>query len=74
MLEEAWIDELRRDLPELPDAKKARFMADFGLTAYDAAVLTADAYQVQKRDESETRMIALTVLGGGTVSNGKESY
>jgi len=30
------------NLPELPDAKKARFMADFGLTDYDASVLTAD--------------------------------
>ena len=29
-------------MPELPDAKKARFMADFGLTDYDANVLTAE--------------------------------
>ena len=29
-------------MPELPDAKKARFMADFGLTDYDASVLTAE--------------------------------
>jgi len=42
VLDEAWIEDLRRDLPELPDAKKARFMAAFGLTAYDAAVLTAE--------------------------------
>jgi len=31
------------DLPELPDAKKARFIADFGLSDYDASVLTAEA-------------------------------
>jgi aspartyl-tRNA(Asn)/glutamyl-tRNA(Gln) amidotransferase subunit B len=29
-------------LPELPDAKKSRFIADFGLSDYDASVLTAD--------------------------------
>jgi aspartyl-tRNA(Asn)/glutamyl-tRNA(Gln) amidotransferase subunit B len=29
-------------MPELPDAKKARFMADYGLTDYDANVLTAE--------------------------------
>ena len=29
-------------MPELPDAKKARFVADYGLTDYDANVLTAE--------------------------------
>ena len=29
-------------LPELPDAKKARFVLDYGVTEYDAGVLTAD--------------------------------
>lgn len=37
----AWIDEVKRGLPELPGAMKARFEADYGLSAYDAAVLTA---------------------------------
>jgi len=41
-LEQVWVDAIATSLPELPDAKKARFMADFGLTDYDAAVLTAD--------------------------------
>ena len=41
-LEQVWVDAIAASLPELPDAKKARFMADFGLTDYDAAVLTAD--------------------------------
>ncbi len=38
-LEEAWVEEIRRTLPELPDEKKARFMADYKLSAYDATVL-----------------------------------
>ncbi|MDX2307274.1 MAG: Asp-tRNA(Asn)/Glu-tRNA(Gln) amidotransferase subunit GatB [Hyphomicrobium sp.] len=40
--EQAWVDGLAKDLPELPDEKRARFMADYGLTAYDAGVLVAE--------------------------------
>jgi aspartyl-tRNA(Asn)/glutamyl-tRNA(Gln) amidotransferase subunit B len=40
-IDQAWIDEIARSLPELPDEKKARFMAA-GLSAYDAAVLVAE--------------------------------
>ena len=35
-----WIERERAALPELPDAKKQRFSADYGLSAYDAAALT----------------------------------
>ncbi|MGH7068847.1 MAG: Asp-tRNA(Asn)/Glu-tRNA(Gln) amidotransferase subunit GatB, partial [Acetobacteraceae bacterium] len=42
-LDPAWIEGLRTALPELPDAKKARFMAGYGLSAYDASLLVADA-------------------------------
>jgi aspartyl-tRNA(Asn)/glutamyl-tRNA(Gln) amidotransferase subunit B len=41
-LDAAWVEALRRDLPELPDARKARFMSDYGLTPYDADVLVAE--------------------------------
>ncbi len=41
-IEQAWVDDIAASLPELPDAKKARFMSEFGLTDYDASVLTAD--------------------------------
>ncbi|MDQ2095429.1 Asp-tRNA(Asn)/Glu-tRNA(Gln) amidotransferase subunit GatB [Rhodalgimonas zhirmunskyi] len=41
-IEQAWVDDIKASLPELPDAKKARFMGDYGLTEYDASVLTAD--------------------------------
>ena len=42
VLDQAWIDDLKAHLPELPDAKKARFMRDYGLSAYDAGVLVAE--------------------------------
>ncbi len=41
-IEQAWVDDIAASLPELPDAKKARFVTDFGLSEYDASVLTAD--------------------------------
>ena len=41
-IEQAWVDDIAANLPELPDAKKARFISDFGLSDYDASVLTAD--------------------------------
>ncbi|WP_083100959.1 Asp-tRNA(Asn)/Glu-tRNA(Gln) amidotransferase subunit GatB [Pseudophaeobacter leonis] len=41
-IEQAWVDDIAASLPELPDAKKARFIADFKLSDYDASVLTAD--------------------------------
>ena len=38
----AWIEEVRATLPELPDAKRRRFVEELGLPAYDAEVLAAD--------------------------------
>ena len=38
---ESFVAEVRKTLPELPDGKKQRFMRDYGLSAYDAALLTA---------------------------------
>src|SRR5215218_5741624 len=39
---EAWVAEIKAGLPELPDQKKARFIAGFGLSPYDAGVLVAE--------------------------------
>ena len=38
-----FVDEIAATLPELPDDKKARFMTDYGLSAYDAGILVAEA-------------------------------
>jgi aspartyl-tRNA(Asn)/glutamyl-tRNA(Gln) amidotransferase subunit B len=40
--DQAYVDALAAALPELPDAKKARFMGDYGLSAYDAGVLVGE--------------------------------
>ncbi len=41
-LTQAYVDDLERDLPELPDAKRARFIKEYGLSPYDAGVLIAE--------------------------------
>jgi aspartyl-tRNA(Asn)/glutamyl-tRNA(Gln) amidotransferase subunit B len=41
-IEDSLIEQLRNSLPELPDAKRARFEKDFGLSTYDADILTAE--------------------------------
>lgn len=42
ILDDAYIDEIKRTLPELPDAKRDRFASEYDLSSYDAGVLTAD--------------------------------
>ncbi|WP_295556647.1 Asp-tRNA(Asn)/Glu-tRNA(Gln) amidotransferase subunit GatB [uncultured Hyphomicrobium sp.] len=41
-LEQGFVDDLAQHLPELPDEKRARFVKDYGLSAYDATVLVAE--------------------------------
>jgi len=56
VLDPEWVEAIRRSLPELPDARKARFMKDMGLSAYDAGVLVA---------ERETAAYFEAVVAGG---------
>lgn len=42
VLDAAWVEEIRKSLSELPDAKKARYIAEYQLTAYDASVLVSE--------------------------------
>jgi len=42
-IDAAFLDALRAQLPELPDAKKARFISEHGLSDYDAGILTASS-------------------------------
>jgi len=39
VLEQSWVDGLRAALPELPDTKRARYITDYGLSAYDATTI-----------------------------------
>ena len=41
VIEDEWIERVRSEMPELPDARRARFVSAYGLPDYDAGVLTA---------------------------------
>ena len=67
VLDEAWVEQLRLNLPELPDAKRSRFVTQHGLTPYDATVLVADqetaAFYETVVDGRDTKMVANWMTG-----------
>jgi len=79
LIEQSFLDKLGQLLPELPDAKKARFMHEYGLSAYDAAVLTAtketaDYYELAvKESNGEVKLTANWVMGDLTAALNKSS-
>ncbi len=78
-LSPALVDELRTDLPELPDGKKARFMRDYALSGYDAGVLvaergTSDYFEVvaKGRDAKAAANWVINELAGRLNREGKD--
>src|SRR5579859_5742208 len=69
VLDDAFVTSVRESLPELPDEKAARFASDYGLSVYDAGVLTASrelaAYyeSVAKEVPKEPKLAANWVMG-----------
>jgi len=67
VLSQEFVDEIKKSLPELPQARKERYIKDLGITDYDAGVLTADeeisAYfeQLIKKHEAKLCVTWLTV-------------
>ena len=67
-LDEDWIEAVRAALPELPAAMQERFQADYGVSAYDAAVLTgsralADYFETAARACGQGKLAANWVMG-----------
>jgi aspartyl-tRNA(Asn)/glutamyl-tRNA(Gln) amidotransferase subunit B len=66
-LEDAFIARLESELPELPDAKKARFVEQYALSAYDAEVLVAERatadYFEQAAEGRDAKLVANWVTG-----------
>ncbi len=67
VLNDAFIEEIRQDMVELPDAKKARFVKELGLTAYDASVLcenkeTADFFEKAAKGQ-DAKKVANWMMG-----------
>ena len=66
VIEDALIEQLRADLPELPDAKRIRFVKEYGLSDYDAGVLTAN---LGTADYYEEAVRSTTVASPKLVAN-----
>jgi aspartyl-tRNA(Asn)/glutamyl-tRNA(Gln) amidotransferase subunit B len=67
-IDQAWIERVRQDLPELPDARRQRFTTHYGLPAYDAEVLTAskalaDYYEATVRLYNQPKVVSNWVMG-----------
>jgi len=70
-LDEEFVEKLKRNLPELPDAKKLRFIEEYGVSPYDAMVLTlesetADYYEAAVKADGGSRdakMVAHWITG-----------
>src|SRR5512143_2665613 len=63
-----WLDELRATLPELPDAKRARFVSQYGIPEYDAEVLTleramGDYYEEVVKLSGQPKLASNWVMG-----------
>jgi aspartyl-tRNA(Asn)/glutamyl-tRNA(Gln) amidotransferase subunit B len=63
-----WIEAVHRDLPELPDTRRQRFVTQYGLPAYDAEVLTmrkdvADYYEDAVRRHANPKALSNWVMG-----------
>ena len=70
VLDRAWIEEIKARLPELPEARRDRFMTQYGLSLYDANILTssramADYFEncVKLMDPGKAKMVSNWLLG-----------
>jgi len=64
----AWVEEIRRDLPELPDARRRRFVTQYGLPDYDAAILTqsrtlADYFEATAAQAASPKAASNWIMG-----------
>ena len=61
-LEAAWVEDLRKNLPELPDALRTRLMEQYGLSAYDASLISEDrntaAYYEKAAKGQDAKLVA----------------
>lgn len=68
VISRVWVEEIRRTLPELPEARQARLVQDYGLSEYDAAVITAskglaDYFDRCLADYGDAKIISNWLMG-----------
>lgn len=79
-IDEAWKEKVRASIPELPDARKARYQREFGLNDYDASILTsskaiADYYEDTVSKKADPKLVSnwiVTELLGYLNQEGQE--
>jgi aspartyl-tRNA(Asn)/glutamyl-tRNA(Gln) amidotransferase subunit B len=62
-IDDAWINKVRQEMPELPEARRQRFMTEMGLPEYDATILTAsrelaDFFEVALADYNNPKKVS----------------
>ncbi|MDA1854868.1 Asp-tRNA(Asn)/Glu-tRNA(Gln) amidotransferase subunit GatB [Bacillus cereus] len=67
-IDDAWKEEVHASIPELPDARKARYVAELGLPAYDAHVLTltkemSDFFEATVADGADAKLTSNWLMG-----------
>ncbi|WP_404457907.1 Asp-tRNA(Asn)/Glu-tRNA(Gln) amidotransferase subunit GatB [Oceanobacillus kapialis] len=67
-IDEAWKERIRNEIPELPDARKARYIEQMGLSEYDAAVLTsskqiADFFEEAVNNGADMKQVSNWLMG-----------
>ncbi|CAM4034754.1 Asp-tRNA(Asn)/Glu-tRNA(Gln) amidotransferase GatCAB subunit B [Bacillus cereus] len=67
-IDDEWKEEVRASIPELPDARKARYVAELGLPAYDAHVLTltkemSDFFEATVADGADAKLTSNWLMG-----------
>jgi aspartyl-tRNA(Asn)/glutamyl-tRNA(Gln) amidotransferase subunit B len=68
IVEPAWVEEIRTSLPEMPDARRLRYVNEWGLTEYDAGVITAsktmaDFFEAVATKYHEAKVVANWMMG-----------
>jgi aspartyl-tRNA(Asn)/glutamyl-tRNA(Gln) amidotransferase subunit B len=67
-VDQAWIDEIRASIPELPDDRKKRFINEFGIPEYDASLITAskplaDFFEAAAKENKNVKAISNWIMG-----------
>lgn len=68
LVQNSWVEEIRKNLPELPHHKKERFIKEYNLEAYDAGVLTASRnlalfFEETIKEIDDTRLVSNWIMG-----------
>ncbi|MFD1031415.1 Asp-tRNA(Asn)/Glu-tRNA(Gln) amidotransferase subunit GatB [Metaplanococcus flavidus] len=68
VIDDAWIERVRAEIPELPDARKARYVAELGMSPYDAMVLTlakpiSDFFEATVAEGADAKLVSNWLMG-----------